>query len=272
MRSHPAESGAPCEPLQSVPGARVVDKTPAGGLHYRLYISEQASPKDQARLMVWLHPSGSSADQVVLGRLAPDLIKHGWALMIFPQKQYRGWSGEEFPLIEPCVEDALKLPEIDPHRPVPLTFSAGGQVALELWRQVPQFWSALVLDAAYPIDTATMQPRPLTPTQIACKTPVLAIVGSKDGGCALWEKKDSPDWNQATASPPKCCGSRAMGTSSSTTRACGRARWPGSTRAQGGPEGQAQPRHHQGRQGRPPSSPPRAAIPPLDTPTSPIVP
>jgi hypothetical protein len=196
MRAHPAEAGAPCEPLQAVPGARVVDRTPSAGLRYRLYINELASAKDQARLMVWLHPSGGSADQIVLGRLAPDLIQHGWALMIFPQKQYMGWTGDEFPRLEPCIEDALRLPEIDPHRPVPLTFSAGGQLALEVWHQVPQYWSALVLDAAYPIDQATMQPRPLTPGEIACKTPVLAIVGGKDGGCALWEK-DAPVWNQA---------------------------------------------------------------------------
>jgi hypothetical protein len=51
-----------------------------------------------------------------------------------------------------CVADADLEQRIVRRKAVPLTFSDGGQFALEIWFQQPDDWSALVLDAAYSID------------------------------------------------------------------------------------------------------------------------
>jgi dienelactone hydrolase len=196
MRTHLPYEDAPCETLQQVPGTRVLERTPSAGMHYRLYIASKATPTEPARLMVWLHPSGGSMDDHVLALLAPDLIVHGWALMIFPQKHYDGWDQEGCNRMQACVADAYAEPAVDHHRPVPLTFSAGGQLALEIWFQQPDYWSALVLDAAYPTDYRTGKPRPLSPQQVATKIPVLAIVGARDPSGAQWNE-DAPRWTAA---------------------------------------------------------------------------
>ncbi len=196
MRAHPAYADAPCEPLRELPGARVVERTPSAGMRYRLYIGTSASAADPARLMVWLHPSGGSADDRVLTTLAADLVAHGWALMIFPQKPYDGWNQEGLNRMQGSIADAYQDAAVDRRHPVPLTFSAGGQLALEIWFQQPDYWSALVLDAAYPTDYRTGQPRPLSQRQIATKLPVLAIVGARDPSGAPWEQA-SREWNAA---------------------------------------------------------------------------
>jgi hypothetical protein len=194
MRAHPAYAEVPCEPLHELPTARVVERTPSAGMRYRLYISTAAGALDPARLLVWLHPSGGSDDDRVLATLAPDLVAHGWALMIFPQKCYDGWDQEGLNRMQGCVADAYRDPAIDRRHAVPLTFSAGGQLALEIWFQQPEYWSALVLDAAYPIDYRSGQPRPLSPQQIATKLPVLALVGASDPNGAAWEQ-DAVQWS-----------------------------------------------------------------------------
>jgi predicted esterase len=196
MRAHPAYADAPCEPLRELPGARVVERAPSAGMRYRLYIGADASAADPARLLVWLHPSGGSEDDRVLTTLAPDLVAHGWALMIFPQKPYDGWDQEGLNRMQGSIADAYQDAAVDRHHPVPLTFSAGGQLALEIWFQQPDYWSGLVLDAAYPIDYRTGQPRPLSQRQIATRLPVLAIVGARDPSGASWEQA-ARAWNAA---------------------------------------------------------------------------
>jgi pimeloyl-ACP methyl ester carboxylesterase len=196
MREHPAYANVPCEPLHDLPGAQVVERTPSAGMRYRLYIGAAASAADPARLMVWLHPSGGSDDDRVLTMLGPDIIAHGWALMIFPQKPYDGWDQDGLNRMQGCVADAYREQRIDRRQAVPLTYSAGGQLALEIWFQQPDYWSALVLDAAYPIDYRSGQPRPLSPRQIASRLPVLAIVGARDPSGAPWER-DAVQWNAA---------------------------------------------------------------------------
>ncbi len=197
MRARAARAGVPCEPPQLVPTARLVEKSPGGGMRYRLYVPATAGPARQARLMVWLHPSGASDDAKVLTQLVPDLLAHGWALMIFPQKpNYRDWTLEQYQQVGACIQDALAEPAVDPHRPVPLTFSAGGYMALELWHEDPAYWSALVIDCACNRNLITGQPRPLTTAQIAGAAPVLAIEGERDPNRPVWEH-DAPTWTAA---------------------------------------------------------------------------
>jgi acetyl esterase/lipase len=197
MRARAARAGVPCEPAQQVPTSRLVEKDPGGSMRYRLYLPDTASPANQARLMVWLHPSGASDDAKVLTLLVPDLVAHGWAVMIFPQKpNYRDWTLEQYQQVGACIHDALAEPAVDRHRPVPLTFSAGGYMALELWHEDPAYWSALVIDCACNRNLISGQPRPLTTAQIASAAPVLAIEGERDPNRPVWEH-DAPTWTAA---------------------------------------------------------------------------
>ncbi len=214
MRAHPAYADVPCEPLHELPGARVVERIPSAGMRYRLYIAASASAENPARLLVWLHPSGGSMTTACSRDAGPDLLAHGWALMIVPPKRYEGGDQDGLNRRLGCVAAAYQDQAIERRQPVPLTFSAGGQLAPEIWFQQPDYWSALVLDAAYPTDYRTGQPRPLSQPQMATKLPVLAIIGASDPSGAPWGRP--PPSGRPRACRSRSSASRTPATSSST--------------------------------------------------------
>jgi predicted esterase len=91
-----------------------------------------------------------------------------------------------------------KIPGIDARRPVLMGYSAGGQMALSLWRGEPKRFGGLILDATYPVRrTATgFAPIPLPDDEAIQKTPVFVLVGGNDGGSKLW-RDAAPRWREA---------------------------------------------------------------------------
>ena len=83
--------------------------------------------------------------------MAPMFIKHGYALVVFTQKNYAGWSDSDVPKLFVSLKEIGQIPGIDARKPILFGFSAGGQEALGLWMIDPGRFGGMVLDAAYPV-------------------------------------------------------------------------------------------------------------------------
>lgn len=189
------------DPLPEVPELKAVDASPAGGLRYRLLMSKDATAEKPQRLLVWMHPSGGSMNKEIAG-FAARWSKDGWAVLVPTQKRWDGWSETDAAkLVEKSLPEAAKTPGIDAKRPVLIGYSAGGQMAVELWRKDAAPWGGLVLDAAYPLDLEAAAARQLVviapPAGDAPKSvPVRAIVGDADQMHFLWKQAEG-SWRKA---------------------------------------------------------------------------
>ena len=129
--------GGKYEKGEDIAGVKTVEGFPEGGLRYRIRIPKDATAEKPAKLMIWLHPSGGSMNAQI-EKMAPEFAAHGYALMVFSQKQFMGWTNEEADALVNKTLPALKAyKEIDRERPVLLGYSAGGQLALKLWQDHP---------------------------------------------------------------------------------------------------------------------------------------
>jgi predicted esterase len=148
-----------------------------------------------------MHPSGGSMNATVVG-LAARWSKAGWAVLVPTQKKWGGWSTDDAAkLVDKTLPEAAKTAGIDAKRPVLIGFSAGGQMAIELWRKDAARWGGLVLDAAYPIDTEAYGQGQVVviapPEGDAPKSaPVRVIVGDADQGHFLWKQAEG-SWRKA---------------------------------------------------------------------------
>jgi predicted esterase len=170
---------------------------PAGGLPWRLRMSPDATAEKPNRLIVWLHPSGGSMNDGV-EKLAPMFVKDGYALAVFTQKNWAMWTSDDVQKMSVSLVEISKIAGIEAHKPIFLGFSAGGQMALNIWQADPAKCGGLILDAAYPVEQRTTGTTPMElPGSEATKSvPVLVFVGEKDNGCALW-RKTAPKWLDA---------------------------------------------------------------------------
>jgi len=191
-------AGARYEPGADIPGVKTVERNPEGGLRYRVRMNPGATPEKPVRLVIWLHPSGGSMNNVA-ERLAPRLVKSGFALMVLTQKQFMGWAAPEIAaLLNKTLPDAGKIDGIDARRPVLMGYSAGGQAALSAWPENAAKFGGIILDAAYPIrqTAAGLKPLPIPPGEGVKSCPFFVLVGERDNGAALW-RKTAPKWREA---------------------------------------------------------------------------
>ncbi|MGE3803583.1 MAG: hypothetical protein AB7K24_02800 [Gemmataceae bacterium] len=193
-----AIAALPYDKGEEIEGVKSLEASPDEGLRYRLRVSEKATADKPHRLIIWLHPSGGSMNNVV-EKLSPTFAEHGYALLVLTQKQFMGWSNDDATrLLEHTLPEVAKNKMVDVKKPILLGYSAGGQMALELWHKDPERWGGLVLDAAYPVEMkeGRFVPRPLPEKEGIKKVPMFVLVGNKDGGAPLWEKL-TPDWKKA---------------------------------------------------------------------------
>lgn len=187
---------------RDVPGVNTLEGEPAGGLRWRLRLSKEASKTQRQRLLVWLHPSGGSMNEVAEA-LAPQFAAKGWALLVATQKRWDAWRDAEAKrLLDVTLPDVAKVEGVDATRPVLLGYSAGGQAALMMWAKEPGRFGGLILDAAYPFDPEAYygrgEAKAMEPPKgdAARGTPILAYVGSKDPNLVIWEWVKGP-WTEA---------------------------------------------------------------------------
>ena len=152
------------------------------------------------RVVVWMHPSNSSSNDLS-EPLAPMFIKHGYALLTFTQKSFRDWSDEDAAALAETLAEVGKIPGIDARKPILFGFSAGGQMALVMWELKPENYGGLVFGAAYPVlrtpagyDVPHVQPLPNNPA--VKNVPILALVGSADRNLLIWNNAE-PAWRKA---------------------------------------------------------------------------
>ncbi|WP_205525519.1 alpha/beta hydrolase [Pyxidicoccus trucidator] len=178
-------------------GLRLHTGAPEGGLPYRLLVSEEATTARPHRLVVWLHPSGGDGLALV-EPLAGELARRGFALLTLSRKDFSGWRGADANrVMQKAVPDAAaRVPGVDARRPVLLGFSAGAQMALELWSARPQAFGGLVLLAGAPRFSRGGESTPPAGSAYT-RVPLLALVGEGDGdGPALW-RRASETWRAA---------------------------------------------------------------------------
>ncbi|RKG68937.1 hypothetical protein D7W79_33560 [Corallococcus exercitus] len=158
---------------------------PANGLPYRLFVSGQASPQHAHRLVVWLHPTGSDGLTLV-EPLADAFAAQGFALLTFPREHAEGWSGTDANrMMLGTLPEVARVPGVDAERPVLLGFSAGAQMALELWAARPEAFRALVLIAGAPRLSRGDEHTPPR-TSAHARVPILSFIGEMDGSAPLW--------------------------------------------------------------------------------------
>jgi predicted esterase len=190
------------DPGPEVAGLTSSDVAPQGGLRCRLLAAPDATPQKQQRLLVWMHPAGSSMNDVA-APLAEQWSKAGWAVLLPVQKAWDGWTADEASkLLNVTVADvAKKFPAVATARPVLVGYSAGGQMALSAWGSNPAPLGGLVLDAAYPIDLKAMNEGRVVPAKLPAgdalkKVPFFVLSGEKDGGTSVWQQVEA-DWRKA---------------------------------------------------------------------------
>lgn len=195
------QAKAPFEQGKPMPGFRTIEDLPPGGLRYRLRLSEQATKNKPHRLVVWLHPSGGSGNDAA-ERLAPALARQGYALLVLTRKSFVGWSeADARKLLDKTLPHVARVEGLEARRPLILGYSAGGQMALELWREDPGRFGGLILDAAYPIDMeqyarGEVAVMPLPEGPAVKTTPIFVLVGAEDGGSKLWNSAATA-WREA---------------------------------------------------------------------------
>ncbi|WP_375764758.1 hypothetical protein NR798_23865 [Archangium gephyra] len=168
---------------------------PESGLPWRLHLPDTATGEHPLRLLVWMHPSGGSANALV-EPLAPAFAERGWALLVVTDKDFSGWRGQEANrLMLGTLPDVARLPGVDARQPVLLGFSAGAQMALELWAARPGAFGGLVLLAGAPrLSQGSEQLPPAG--EARARVPLLAVVGAGDGSAPLW-REASRTWPAA---------------------------------------------------------------------------
>ncbi len=186
-----AAFAASYRPGKEIAGVKTIEDYPEGGLRYRLRMSPDATAAKPNKLIVWLHPSGGSLNDNVEA-MAPMLLKHGYALVVFTQKNFAGWGEGDDLKLSVSLKAVGKIPGIDANKPILLGFSAGGQLALLFWAQNPSRFGGLVLDAAYPVRATPTgyALAPLPKSKAIKDVPVLALVGTADGGSQFWKKAE----------------------------------------------------------------------------------
>ncbi|NMO16121.1 hypothetical protein HPC49_17820 [Pyxidicoccus fallax] len=176
-------------------GLRLHTGAPEGGLPYRLFVSEEATASRPHRLLLWLHPSGGHGLALV-EPLAADFARRGFALLTLSRKDFSGWRGADANrLMLKVLPDAARVPGVDARKPVLLGFSAGAQMAMELWASRPDAFGGLVLLSGAPRFSRGAESTP--PTGAAyTRVPLLSLVGEGDGeGPALW-REASVAWRE----------------------------------------------------------------------------
>jgi predicted esterase len=181
------------QPGPEMPGLKTVENVVKGGLRYRLRMDPLATKAKPERLVVWLHPSGGYGNNLV-EPLAPELVKRGYALAVFTQKNMVGWSADDVVRLKKTLEKFGKIAGLDARKPILMGFSAGGTVALNMWAEKSSALGGVILNAAYPIDQQAynngkrVELMALPKDESIKKVPFFVLIGDQDGGAAVWQK------------------------------------------------------------------------------------
>lgn len=178
---------------EEIAGVKTVEGAPQGGLRFRVRMSPEATKEKPQRLIIWMHPSGGSMDAAV-EKLAPRFSQHGFALVVFTKKNYAGWSPADVTRLPKTLDALAAIEGLSDDRPVLMGFSAGGQMALMLWKAGGNGLGGLILDAAYPVvrnAEGQFDRMELPENPGARRVPMFVLVGGKDQGAEMWKQMEA---------------------------------------------------------------------------------
>lgn len=166
-----------------LPDVKTIEGFPEGGLRYVLRMSPKATAENPNRLIVWLHPSGGSANKY-LERLVPRFLKSGFALLMPTHKQWACWTGDEAEkLLTKTLPEVAAIKGLDARKPVLLGFSAGANMMLHIYGDGPSKYAGFVFDGSGALEV---------PDDAEGKsykdTPVLAITGELAEPTSRWHE------------------------------------------------------------------------------------
>ena len=184
---------------REIPGVRTIRGRPEGGLPYRLRMSETASKERPDRLIVWLHPAGSAMNETV-EEMAPMFARRHYALVVFTEKNFALWTLGDGDKLMRTLDGLCSIEGMDADRPIFMGYSAGGQMALRMWDKWSERVGGLILNSAYPLNmdayaSGQMKPMAMPRAPVVRETPVFVVVGSEDGGSAVWQQVEE-HWRQ----------------------------------------------------------------------------
>jgi pimeloyl-ACP methyl ester carboxylesterase len=159
------------------------------GMGYRVLLPSVLSAQ-RPRMAVWLHGAGSGGTNLAQP-LAPVLARHGFALLIPENKDFRGWTSKDLKeLFGQVLPEAAQQYGLSAEQPLLIGYSAGAQAALHLWRPAPERWAGLVLVGGTPQLTTVDHVEDIAIAQEDAwrfaGTPILAISGERDPGASKW--------------------------------------------------------------------------------------
>jgi predicted esterase len=197
--SPPAGPGGPAGGGTAAHPLRVVDGDAPGGFPYRVWVPAGADPARPPRLAIWLHPSTAGFVSQA-GELAPGLAARGFALLAVTGKNWAGWTGAEAQrLLDATVPYAALHAGVDRRRPLLVGFSAGGQMALLLWRQAPAAFRGAAVTGAEPVTFgpggSSREMEPPAPGGPA-PSPLFVLEGAEEPGARMW-RGVAADWRAA---------------------------------------------------------------------------
>jgi len=180
------EPGIPLKDVKTVEG--LADK----GFRYRVRMSPQATKDKPNRLLVWMHGRGGSGNAYIEPS-APIFIEKGYALLVFPHKSWMKWNQKK---LLATIQAVGEIEGIDAEKPALICFSLGGQTAIRMWKSKPDRFSAMILNAAYPINRkANKEGKILVekpPTKPGAKdVRIYGLVGDRDAGKEVWKQAET---------------------------------------------------------------------------------
>lgn len=159
------------------------------GMGWRLWVDPSA--KAPQRVAVWLHPHGEAGRDLV-GPLAPVFARHGYALLEPLSETNDVWTGVEANIVfGDVLPAAAAAGHADPQGPLVLGWSAGGQLALHLWRMAPDALGGVVVVGTTP----ELVPGTWPDRARLEGTAILSLVGADERGAADWVRA-LPAWKE----------------------------------------------------------------------------
>jgi predicted esterase len=178
-----------CATRATGPAPLVREERLKTGMGYRISLPP-AVLAQRPRIAVWLHPERSAGVDLI-EPLAPLLARHGFALVVPTDKDFRGWTSHDVEeLFGAVLPAAAQKHGLVADQPLLIGFSAGAQIALHLWHGAPERWAGLVLVGGAPQLTSLEKVEDISfPASEAWRyggTPVMSIVGERDPSSGKW--------------------------------------------------------------------------------------
>ncbi len=187
------------ESAKQIEGVKTVEGQPEDGFRWRVRMSPDATAEKPQKLIVWLHPSDGSFNELVEA-MAPSLVKAGYALLVPTQKKFGDWTADDVTMLfGPTLKDAGKTEGIDAESVLIMGYHGGAQAALTIHRKLPKNLDGCIIISGFPIVlTGQSQASVLAAPQgeRVDDIPMIVFLNKSNQFSKVWEACEK-QWKQA---------------------------------------------------------------------------